>query len=1014
MSGFKRAMKIGCGGTLGLGALILAVAGPCWTSWAFDGILVQSCPAGDPRPVASISTYGLERDRAGTIDVEVQASYFDKRWRGESRTSLRRFDASAFLKVGDTLLPVACEEWDSWTAGQLQCAEARLPGDVPDGDHTLVVRVETPLEEDAEVEVDLPLYVPAALHVLTDRPLYEPGQTMLFRAISLRRSDLTPIDDRPGVWEVLDPGGRVLLEERSGGGEWGVTDSSFPLAADAEVGRWTVRWTSGPEVMEVQVDVRPFTLPRFSVDAATTERWYTHGDTPAIEGSATYASGAPVSDAQVEVRWSAEGNWPPPNDWLETKNLTTDARGEFTLTLPEVPTDLPGAETTGLTAMIAVTDEGGEVIYSAARVLLSKDPLIVDGVTEISDGLVGGYSNRAYLRVTTPDGQAVPASEVIVRRKWDPRDVGEQSTSDEDGVIALQLDPGEPVNVIIPAAPWRPPPPSTTRTFRPAGASQLLAGTSAGIAEARAMDALSDRMEARCAHLVTNTTTLEQVVRVRGARVIDVQPSDALLTGCMADAVAGAPFDGIGLYTLRWSTQAPQLPTLSLNNKVSAPGNVSSALNAAALEARACLADLTARYQDRARGSSYLGTAWSAIWSTREGSRQLAVELHDAAGDLPGADCVAASLRGLTLDAPAGRSGLGATALSLSVPVPAGATRSQPTVRQGYEFSVAVDGIGETTWRAWPGAIPAVRLRPSQVLVDAGEPFEVEILRGPDFSGELPRWLTLKRGVDTVQEVDLGEEPEDRERLVKFTPPADAAGFLSVEWSGARALVYAAPPGTLELSLSFERDAYKPGETAQLNVSASGQAVVSLVGVDSRLNQLAPLAGPDDLGEVLVPASSADPAFGRFDAVALAMGSVRGENAARAAVARVSELSPVSALSPYQSFYGSQLYDPEEELAEAFYGLLPFVRQAVKDWEASAPEGELLTNERMAALFEDGLKASGAAGQPVRDPWGNRVSLARLPEPMLERLDPRVMTGDGTRLPEDIINWTRWATSEGS
>ena len=1014
MSGFKRAMKFGCGGTLALGGLILAVAGPCWTSWAFDGVLVSTCPAGDPRPVASVSTYGLERDRPGTINVEVQASYFDKRWREEARTSLRRFDAEAFLKVGDELLPVDCEEWDSWSSGQLGCDEARLPSDVPDGDHTLVVRIDTPLERDAEVEVELPLYVPAALHVLTDRPLYEPGQTMLFRAITLRRSDLTPIDDRPGVWEVVDPSGQVLLEERSDGGEWGVTHSSFPLAADARVGQWTVRWRSGPEVMEVAVDVRPFTLPRFSVDAATGERWYTQGDSPAIEGSATYASGAPVSDAAVEVRWSAQGNWPPPSGWLEPRRLTTDERGEFTLTLPEVPGDLPGAETTGLTALIAVTDEGGEVIRSAAKVLLSKDPLIVDGVTEISEGLVSGYSNRAYLRVTTPDGQSLPEADITVRRKWDPRDKGEQSTSDEDGVIALQLDPGEPVSVTIPAPPWRPPPPSTTRTFRPGGANQLLAGVSSGIGEVRAMDGLSDRMEDRCAHLVATSTTMEQVVRVRGRRVSDVQPSDTPLSACMAEAMTGAAFEGAGLYTLRWSLQSPELPTLSLDFKVNASGEASAALNEAALDARACLAEQTAEYQRQARGSSYLGTGWSIIWSTREGSRQLSAELNDATGDRPGAGCVAASLRGLTMDTPARRDALGAVALSLTVPVPPGASRVQPTVRQGYEFGVSVAGVGETTWRAWPGAIPTVRLRPSEVLVDAGEAFEVEILRGPDFSGELPRWLELKRGMDVVQEVDLGEDPGDRERLVKFTPPPEASGFLSVEWSGARALVYAAPPGSLDLELSFERDAYRPGETAQLDVSATSQAVVSLVGVDSRLNQLAPLAGPDDLGETLVPASSADPAFGRFDAVALAMGSVRGENAARAAVARVSELNPISTMSPHASVYGSQLYDPDEELAEVFYGLLPYVRQSVKDWEGSAPEGELLTNERMAGLFRDAIATSAAAGRPVDDPWGNRVSLARLPTPMLDRLDPRVMTGDGTRLPEDIINWTRWAIEEGS
>ena len=67
-------------------------------------------------------------------------------------------------------------------------------------------------------------------------------------------------------------------------------------------------------------------------------------------------------------------------------------------------------------------------------------------------------------------------------------------------------------------------------------------------------------------------------------------------------------------------------------------------------------------------------------------------------------------------------------------------------------------------------------------------------------------------------------------------------------------------------------------------------AGVGLMGVDSTLAQLAPLLGPDEWGRVTVRATSDRPAFDAFDPKALTLGQVRGDNAAKAAVLRISQL----------------------------------------------------------------------------------------------------------------------------
>src|SRR2546426_972365 len=82
----------------------------------------------------------------------------------------------------------------------------------PDGDYQLRARYRTHLGP-GEVSLPLALYTPARVHVITDRPLYEPGNTVRFRAVVLRARDLAPLDARPGTWVVKDPDNEVVLEE---------------------------------------------------------------------------------------------------------------------------------------------------------------------------------------------------------------------------------------------------------------------------------------------------------------------------------------------------------------------------------------------------------------------------------------------------------------------------------------------------------------------------------------------------------------------------------------------------------------------------------------------------------------------------------------------------------------------------------------------------------------------------------------------------------------------------------
>ncbi len=999
--------------------LVTWVGWPCLGAWAQYGMVLDECPDGQPRLVATVSSHGVERNREGTVEIQVSGSWItdERAWPTES--AFGDFDAELFLVDGETETALACEDPSDWR-GYLSC-QVTLPLELDDGDYVLRARLDTALGEHV-VDVELPLYKPAHIHVLTDRPLYEPGNTLQFRSLALRKGSLEPLDTRPGTWTVTDPHGEVVLEERSDGGTWGVSSSSLPLSQEAPVGDWTVRFVSGQDSGQTTVRVEPFTLPRFTVEAFSDAPWYGLGDAITVEGSVSYNSGAPVAGAQVDLQLVQTGAWPPPNDWTEPHQVFTEADGSFSWTLGEVPTDL--VDPSDLRVMVRVTDSDGDTASGGTSLRLSPDPLLVEAVTELGDGLVADFNNRVYLRVTSPDGRPLDETEIRVQNRWDPRDEGKTVTTDEDGVAALQLDPGQPVNVEVPAQPIRPPRSARVLPFQVRDISPLQESRVASIAERRAASEAVEGLEG-CRHLVDANGEMVLGLASSGGVVRQVAPRGTALERCVAERLVGRALGrGEGLYELRITRQIPNdISRLSLFNR--SPAGTSSeaehALDEAAAEASACVLERPG--EDRYPRMIY--------WSVAEGSERLAlrwVEDQQGSGSWPERGCIERAFTDLSLDQPSERDELGLAWLENEPPVQHRTQRPQPTVMPGFEYVVAVDELGETSWRSSPGAVPWLRLRPSKVLLEGGETFEVELLRGPDYAGDLPISLSLRdvdgRVMQCPRTPEIAEDeayahwwstacPEQEDdNTVRFQVPPGREGFMVIEEQGARAVVFVRPAAELALEISTDGGSFRPGDEVLLNVKTSSPAVVTLSGVDSTLGQLAPLTQASELNELTLDASASSPAWGIYDAMALTSGRMRGENAMMATVLRVDSLIEEDRSIPWMDHYGSTAFDPEEEAQSAFWEVLGDLQAAVREWEASAPEGDPLDNARLAGIYEDVLDARERAELPCTDAWGRRLELWRLPDHLLQMTEPRALVLDATRLPEDVEQWTWWVRQE--
>jgi hypothetical protein len=995
---------------LGVGvAAVLGVAVAGWWWWTrspwpeHDGALRQT---------AYLQVDNLRRGAPGTVTLSATAHYTPRGADDEHTVPVPEIDSAslALVDAAGVATPLTVK-WKDRGAGRW--GALTLP-DVPDGDYRIRATYSTVLGK-GELDVPIPLYTPARIHVITDRPLYEPGNVMRFRAVVLRARDLVPLDGRPGRWIVTDPDNEVVLEEKAPAGPFGVVAGSFPLDAGAPAGAWRVQWVSNDTADEVTVAVEPFTLPRFRVEAAADKSYYGVGGKPVIRGTVTYSSGAPVASAAIDVTWRTVGEWQPPAEWtprLLPARATTAPDGRFELALPAIPADLVGTAT--IYALLTATDPAGDRIEAMAQVALSADGILTSAVTELDDGLVQGFNNRVYLRVTTPDGATVPAGTAIhVKRAWQGSDKGIDAVVDEDGVASLQLDPGPPVNVVIPAPPWRPEP-APAAVARTA-VEELIGGGEATMADQIEMDRWLAPLAA-CAKWhdgADSDSRLARIgLRVSAAGAITVgSAAPSPLDRCALAIVRGRrlPAGAERMYAIELTYVDPDLPRLTAEvvSTAEAPEGLDEAIAERAANARDCLPMTVEGALPRA-----------LTWRATAGSRDVVlgdwVADPDGAGTERALGCAMSRIGGgrLTLPTEASEDTLGVFKLAVALPERIKAQRPQATTMLGYEFLVSAElpGSPATKLRVKPGTIPSLRMRVTPTLAAAGAPVTAQLIRGPEFRGTLPAELALDcREHHAVERLA-------KDHTARLVIPAGVDGWCQITGGGVRGLVYVAPAVDLAVTVTPEQPRYGPGDQATLIVQTllggkGGEAAVGLFGVDASLGQLVPLPGADDLARLRPHAETTSPAFDVLDAQALTAGRIRGANAQAATVLRVGAIPAPAELDAVVSAAARSTFDPIAELTDRFYVVLAELYVQARAWEASAPASETMRPATMARLWKQALAACKRRGERVDDAYGRELRLRVLPADLLALTDPHVVI-TGTRLPEDIEPWAAWVAQE--
>ncbi|HEY3352269.1 MAG TPA: MG2 domain-containing protein, partial [Polyangia bacterium] len=297
-------------------------------------------------------------------------------------------------------------------------ADLRLhvPADAP-GSCRLAVETRAPQGTD-RYEGRVEVVTGGRLLVTTDKPLYQPGQTIHYRVLALRPFDLKPVAGRTVTFEVQDPRGNLLVQQEAALSRFGVAAHELPLAREVGTGTYRVRATLAatgglPAITDERtVKVARYTPPKFQVTITPDHPFERPGVAATGVVAARYFFGKPVAGGRLTLDGGAHA-----------VQAALGPDGTYRFTVP-VTREFP------LTLSARVRDGAAREEVAARTLTVDASPFHVEAVAEAGD-LVPGLENHVYVAVVAPDGAPIRGARV--------EGAGDPARTDDAGVAVVTL-----------------------------------------------------------------------------------------------------------------------------------------------------------------------------------------------------------------------------------------------------------------------------------------------------------------------------------------------------------------------------------------------------------------------------------------------------------------------------------------------------------------------------------------------------------------------------------------------
>jgi hypothetical protein len=314
------------------------------------------------------------------------------------------------------------------------------------GNDQLRYEVDTPIGS-AEFTQAIRLEDKVSILLATEKPIYQPGQTIRARALALDRSNHEAAADSKLIFEVEDSRGNKVFKKATKTDKFGIASAEFELANEVNLGTYHLRALMGEteaaptNSAEIALNVEKYVLPKFkvAVDFAgkgnKAKRGYRPGDHVTGTIRANYFFGKPVDGGEISVKVSGLDV-----SMFEAASVQgkTDRDGAYTFDL-KLPSYFAGRPLSQGAARLLVEakvkDSTGHEETRGEPITVSESPLVITAVPE-GGTLVPNLENQIFILTSYPDGTPARTNmKIRVGRTTDQR-----AATDDGGVAVIRID----------------------------------------------------------------------------------------------------------------------------------------------------------------------------------------------------------------------------------------------------------------------------------------------------------------------------------------------------------------------------------------------------------------------------------------------------------------------------------------------------------------------------------------------------------------------------------------------
>ena len=326
-------------------------------------------------------------------------------------------------------------------------AQFHFPAGVT-GNYQLHYVAETPIGA-TEFTQPVRLEDKASILLTTEKPIYQPGQTIHVRALALDRADHHAEADRKLTFEVEDSRGNKVFKKATQTDAFGIASAEFVLADEVNLGMYHLRALMGDgdtpaNTAEVALNVERYVLPKFKVAVDfdkkdnKVKRDYRPGDHVTGTIQANYFFGKPVDHAEIAIKASSMD---VSLFEADAANGKTDKDGSyhFDLKLPSYFAGRPLSQGAARVLIEAtVKDSAAHSETRGEPITVSQSPLLITAVPE-GGKLIPHLENQVFVLTSYPD--STPANTALAVHIAGERD--QQVVTDNGGVAVVHVKPGD-------------------------------------------------------------------------------------------------------------------------------------------------------------------------------------------------------------------------------------------------------------------------------------------------------------------------------------------------------------------------------------------------------------------------------------------------------------------------------------------------------------------------------------------------------------------------------------------